>query len=230
MRDRTLLGAAELSLASMPGREPTADERARLALHVHRLVVDPAHRAALLSMLGLSRVDVLVGLLREAGGRPVRQREGSRPIGSWPGRKNPGPVLSGADRAGHGKPGTYSYHKCRCEPCCEAYRARQRQYAASRPRPVKPQKPVVHGKASTYKSGCRCEPCRVANARYRAAWKAKWRSSGSAKARQFGLAVLGPSHGKANTYSDYGCRCVPCSEAMSAYMRAYRARKREAVS
>jgi hypothetical protein len=38
----------------------------------------------------------------------------------------------GADRAGHGKAGTYNNHGCRCEPCTQAHMARMNAYRAGR--------------------------------------------------------------------------------------------------
>lgn len=58
-----------------------------------------------------------------------------------------------------------------------------------------------HGTRARYHRGCRCEPCRGANAAYDRELRAR-----------AGL----PTHGKRSTYTA-GCRCEPCRSANTAY-------------
>lgn len=72
-----------------------------------------------------------------------------------------------ADRAGHGKPSTYTNYGCRCEECRDAKRA----YAAARQGDPRVLAAAKHGTRSTYTAlGCRCAPCSAANSTYARAW------------------------------------------------------------
>lgn len=62
-----------------------------------------------------------------------------------------------------------------------------------------------HGTYAGYVRGCRCDPCRKANATY-------------TKARRNANRGKQPhKHGQANGYIDYRCNCNPC---MAAHLRA----------
>jgi hypothetical protein len=65
---------------------------------------------------------------------------------------------------------------------------------------------AVHGKATTYNMGCRCEPCMVAKAGVR-----KRMTMSSPPAPFY--------HGTERGYSMGRCRCEECREAYRAYMR-----------
>ncbi|MCZ4602971.1 hypothetical protein O3S80_04120 [Streptomyces sp. Lzd4kr] len=71
-----------------------------------------------------------------------------------------------------------------------------------------------HGKATTYKAGCRCTKCREANRLYQQAANAR-RASDPALADRAG-------HGRASTYINYACRCEPCREANTRRLRTQR--------
>ncbi|MFI2426554.1 hypothetical protein ACH5A7_21070 [Streptomyces sp. NPDC018955] len=74
-----------------------------------------------------------------------------------------------------------------------------------------------HGRASTYKSGCRCTECREANRVYQAASN-KRRAADPALADRAG-------HGRASTYINYACRCDACKAANSQRLREQRERR-----
>lgn len=80
--------------------------------------------------------------------------------------------------------------------------------------------PRPHGRATTYKNGCRCPACREANRVYQAAAN-KRRSEDPALADQAG-------HGKRSTYINYECRCTPCRNANTEALREQRKRRKEA--
>jgi hypothetical protein len=79
-----------------------------------------------------------------------------------------------------------------------------------------------HGHITRYVAGCRCSECREANRVYRIADVAR------RTARLAADPTLAP-HGKAVTYSNWGCRCAPCSTAHSARCRAYKLRRKAAL-
>jgi hypothetical protein len=74
-----------------------------------------------------------------------------------------------------------------------------------------------HGRAATYKGGCRCTACREANRVYQAAAN-KRRASDPRLADRAG-------HGRASTYINYACRCEACRAANSARLQAQRERQ-----
>lgn len=76
-----------------------------------------------------------------------------------------------------------------------------------------------HGDARKYAQGCHCTECRAAHAE-RHQEQQRRRMSDPAAADRAG-------HGKASTYQNYACRCVPCTEANSAKSAAYKAQRRE---
>lgn len=77
-------------------------------------------------------------------------------------------------------------------------------------------RPLAHGRAATYKSGCRCASCREANRLYQNAANARRRQdpTGADRAR----------HGKRSTYINYACRCSDCRSAHTTYRRERRLR------
>jgi hypothetical protein len=78
-----------------------------------------------------------------------------------------------------------------------------------------------HGRATTYKSGCRCTACRNANRLYQAAANAR-RAADPALADRAG-------HGRASTYINYACRCGACRAANARRLRDQRDRRKEAA-
>lgn len=78
-----------------------------------------------------------------------------------------------------------------------------------------------HGRATTYKSGCRCPACREANRVYQAAAN-KRRAADPTLADRAG-------HGRASTYINYACRCAPCRYANSRRLQGQRERRKEAA-
>lgn len=70
----------------------------------------------------------------------------------------------------------------------------------------------THGLLSTYRHGCRCEPCRAAN-----------RNKDRAARRK----TSGRTHGRISTYNA-GCRCEPCREVKSEIQARFWAKKRSA--
>lgn len=74
-----------------------------------------------------------------------------------------------------------------------------------------------HGTPRTYKRGCRCDLCRAANKQRVLAWRAE----------SYAKAIPPNAHGRASTYSNWGCRCAECTRAHSARCAEY-ARRRAA--
>lgn len=62
----------------------------------------------------------------------------------------------------HGTPGGYSNHRCRCDDCRLAWNAYQVEYKS---RKMTDLEALTHGKASSYRVGCRCADCKDANQR-----------------------------------------------------------------
>jgi len=73
-----------------------------------------------------------------------------------------------------------------------------------------------HGENRGYLRGCSCDACRAAHA-------ATARRSRDRLSRVPATQV---PHGTRNGYVNYVCTCDPCTEANTAYIRAYRARQR----
>lgn len=71
----------------------------------------------------------------------------------------------------------------------------------------------THGKASTYKTGCRCPECTQANTT----------EQREAIARRTGRTP--PAHGN-STYSNWGCRCEICKAAHAAVVKAFHDRNK----
>ncbi|KMS79065.1 hypothetical protein ACH49_13470 [Streptomyces leeuwenhoekii] len=82
-----------------------------------------------------------------------------------------------------------------------------------------PAKKRGHGDYRTYLKGCRCDACREAMRVYKVERRAEWRRDPSAADRV--------GHGKRTTYSEYGCRCAPCTAANTEGTRQQRARRRQ---
>lgn len=68
---------------------------------------------------------------------------------------------------------------------------------------------ALHGKASGYKRGCRCDLCRDN-------WNAYMRARRKTKVIPDQV-----QHGLSATYSNWGCRCEPCAVAKSNKGREY---------
>lgn len=82
-----------------------------------------------------------------------------------------------------------------------------------------------HGTVNGYGNlGCRCQPCRDANA-------AEVRRR-NAERRQRGLAPGDPRHGTSNGYGNWSCRCTECTtaHALDARVTTLRRRAREKAS
>lgn len=84
-------------------------------------------------------------------------------------------------------------------------------------RPKRERDFAPHGTAKRYRQECRCDECRAANTKYNAAL----RETGEA-----------PNHGTESGYRNYGCRCVPCSEAArrAAWLRRSSRRRKQRVA
>ena len=79
-----------------------------------------------------------------------------------------------------------------------------------------------HGTASRYWAGCRCAPCRAANAALHHEGRER---------RRRALATAPVTHASASTYRNWGCRCEPCHQAAlagAALARAARRARRQA--
>lgn len=63
----------------------------------------------------------------------------------------------------------------------------------------------THGTTTTYKWGCRCEPCREAKRSYDRMKRAQYAAARPPKPK--------PQHGTPSMYTNHGCRCAPCTEA-----------------
>lgn len=88
-----------------------------------------------------------------------------------------------------------------------------------------PRPPSLHGTRSRYARGCRCEPCRDANAAYVTRWRHRTGRTDPARAIPAGTMAR---HGT-ETRHRYGCRCEACRAANAkAQGRRWRARAAEA--
>lgn len=68
--------------------------------------------------------------------------------------------------------------------------------------------PVVPSRYAYTRYQCRCQECREANREYQQVKNAE-------RARRLAAEFDRLPHGSASTYGNWGCRCVPCAEAMS---------------
>lgn len=84
---------------------------------------------------------------------------------------------------------------------------------------------MTHGKASSYRNGCRCAECREA---FRVAHMAWRRRTGQRPFAEYLAArkTTVPPHGTETRYVGHGCRCEDCKRAS----REARARRRAKVS
>lgn len=118
----------------------------------------------------------------------------------------------------HGRPRGYTYYKCRCKECRNAWRIymaeryrKRREANPPKPRPApkgvngRRVKAEMHGTLTGYTYGCRCDRCRDA--------RKKWAKKNKTK-----------QHGTEYVYT-LGCRCKPCTQAHT----EARARRRQRV-
>ena len=80
-----------------------------------------------------------------------------------------------------------------------------------------------HGLTATYQAGCRCEPCKVAQAAY-AKERYEARKRGDVRTRP-----AADTHGTRPMYAS-GCRCEECRAAEAAYQRGRRLERNGGVS
>lgn len=87
----------------------------------------------------------------------------------------------------------------------------------------------AHGTAARYNAGCRCPDCRGAYSKYH--WARQWERAGRRRLVDGRLvATEAAVHGSANTYTNWMCRCEPCTTAQRERMRQYKRRYRRAAS
>lgn len=67
----------------------------------------------------------------------------------------------------HGTPGGYTNHRCRCEPCRNAWNTYFRGRRSRRADAPTDGDNTRHGRSSTYCNGCRCAECTKAHAAYK---------------------------------------------------------------
>jgi hypothetical protein len=134
---------------------------------------------------------------------------------------------------------TYTNHKCRCEPCCEAWRAYNRErkaaiqpcnFGACVPENCGKLFPKC-GKYTTYtKQKCRCDACKSAASSYS---KQAAKRNPKPAPRNFGAcspANCGDVYivcGTASTYTNKNCRCDECRQANNKSLVDYNARNPE---
>lgn len=113
---------------------------------------------------------------------------------------------------------------CRCEECKQANA--ERAYKARKAREAKQLDPddPRHGTASLYINfGCRCVPCTKANTLHNKPYGKTYREKNyvpKPKAPRYIPEHLDPNdprHGTYNFYSNYRCRCQPCTDARRVY-------------
>lgn len=75
---------------------------------------------------------------------------------------------------------------------------------------------MTHGTTSAYNNmGCRCQPCKAANAAHIRAMRAQARERAKTDPRII-------PHGTAHAYAYWGCRCSDCREAARVAVAKYR--------
>lgn len=79
----------------------------------------------------------------------------------------------------------------------------------------------AHGEASTYRSGCRCQPCRDAHRERTRVY----RDRNTAQLNDDAAVV---KHGSDTTYNDFRCRCGECRQAHTERQRRDRQRAKAA--
>lgn len=73
-----------------------------------------------------------------------------------------------------------------------------------------------HGTTPRYRQGCRCQPCKTANADWSATQRAVYRATAAVDP-----SVI-PEHGTLTSYAQWGCRCEKCVEHVREYDRVRR--------
>ena len=74
-----------------------------------------------------------------------------------------------------------------------------------------------HGHSGYNHYGCRCAVCTRAATEYQKAFRQRRHDSRVLIGDR--LVALGPEHGKDGTYTNWGCRCVPCCDSHDAKNR-----------
>lgn len=87
---------------------------------------------------------------------------------------------------------------------------------------------TAHGRPSTYNAGCRCAPCRRATTAYMRQRRQQRMDSRALVDGRLVAPVATEKHGHDATYRNWGCRCVPCTEANTAHVRRFVDAKRGA--
>lgn len=77
---------------------------------------------------------------------------------------------------------------------------------------------MKHGTHNAYRAGCRCDDCRRGHAVY--CWEKRQERMRRLRSGQVGRLP----HGTKSTYTNWGCRCEPCTQANTATIREYRTR------
>lgn len=80
-----------------------------------------------------------------------------------------------------------------------------------------------HGTNGRYRQGCRCQPCKTANAEYSAQQREVYRATAAVDPGAI------PKHGTLTSYAQWGCRCEPCVTKAREYDRERRRKAREAA-
>jgi len=82
-----------------------------------------------------------------------------------------------------------------------------------------------HGSTSRYSYGCRCQPCKDAQAAYQRELRAR-KEGDDYQPRKRGRKAATLAHGTTSGYSK-GCRCPECKQAQSEHGRRKRQQDRE---
>jgi hypothetical protein len=77
-----------------------------------------------------------------------------------------------------------------------------------------------------YDRHCHCPACAETRRVLRAEYRAERRARRVLVDGRWVAPVPAPYHGKVNTYREWSCRCVSCTEANANTWRAYRATRR----
>jgi hypothetical protein len=73
--------------------------------------------------------------------------------------------------------------------------------------------PLSHGSATSYNRGCPCDLCKAKNTARNTTLRTR-RMAQRVLINGRLVAPLPPEkHGKQSTYSNWGCRCIPCTDA-----------------
>lgn len=79
-----------------------------------------------------------------------------------------------------------------------------------------------HGTNGRYRQGCRCQPCKTANADYSAQQREVYRATAAVDPGAI------PKHGTLTSYAQWGCRCESCVTTAREYDRERRRKARAA--